>query len=500
MFKVFSKLACLVLTLTILFSATGCAALTSVLPWAKGDLWQQIPGYVDTKIDYGGKDFRIMCYGSGDKPEAKSDKEKLQQLVAKKNNIGKIVWDTVADWQAFQPKLTAEVLANKAPDIVAMPMYWYFPSVTNGLINEIPNAQKLVDESKLYIDKVSLGFKDDGKYYGLTDDSYIHNTEGICYNKDIMKKYSLEDPAKLFMEGKWDFDTFFRYCKTISKDTNGDGATDVFGYACPGTMDGRADAMNFVAANGGEMLINADNKVNKFTIGFTDNKAIEGLNFIKKIVFDNDYASIEINMDFMRTKGLFASGKVGMWGMCAWGMGYAVNFPAGFVGYPKGPSAGNNYHIWNVAAVMNCSPKTTGSKPTEALKVYEQIRLIRYIVDLLDNSGKNLDSDLAANIKIQLEKPESKGKFALTDLGLKPWCGSDPSDYTLPAIRKTIDSQEFAPLEGALNFTFYGKSIINDIMFGVKDVKGSIQEHNPVFQDVINKEVNSPIDKFEKVK
>jgi maltose-binding protein MalE len=498
MLKLISKLTVLFLSVTILVSSTGCDAISAMV--GKGDFWKQIPGFVDAKLDYKTKDFRIMVYGSGDKPEAASDKDKLQKMVAKRNNIGKIVWDTVADWNGYQSKLTSEVLANKAPDIAIMPMYWYFPSVTNGLLNEIPAAQKIVDASILYVDKVSLGFKDTSKYYGILDDNYISGSEGISYNKDMLKKYGLEDPAKLYMEDKWDFETFFKYVKTMSQDTNGDGNTDVFGYACPGTMDGRADAFNFCAANGAQMLINPDKKVNNFSVGFTDSKAIEGLDFIKKIAFDNQYADIELNMDFTRVMGLWTSGKVGMLGMCAWGIGYAKNFSAGFVGYPKGPSAGNDYHMWNSSGLMITSPKTTGSNPTNALKVYEEIRLCNSIVGWEDQSGKNLDNDLMTQLKTQLAVKDAKGKLALTDNLLKNWSGADPTDYTLPALRKAISLQQFAPIEGVNDFRFYGKSIMNDLLFGVKDAKGSIQEHNPIFQDVLNKEVNTVIDKFEKTK
>ena len=467
------------------------------------DIFGQIPGFVDSKIDYEGKDFHIMVWGSGDKPKAEdagSDKlsiAKIQQEIAKRNNIGEIVWDTVGDWMAVQSGLTAKVMANNAPDIALLVMNWYFPSVTNNLIAEVPDAQKIIDGSILYHDKVSLGYKDNGKYYGLFDDHYIIASEGICYNKDLMKKYSLEDPAKLFMEDKWDFDTFLKYCETLSKDTDNDGSIDQYGYGCPGVMDGRADALNFLSANGAEMLIEKDNK---FEVGLDGSNALGGLNLIKKIIFDNSYADIELSMDFTRVTGLFKNQKIAMMGMCAWGVGMAENFSAGFVGYPKGPDAGNNYYLWNESPTIVAVPNGSNSskRQTDALKVYEQVRLSgKYIMEWVNQDGTGLDKDVLDSVKAELAVPEAKNKIALTESVLKEWAGNEISEYSYPAIRKTIASQRFAPFEGSNDFRHYGKSIFTDIAFGDYDPEGSLKVHNPDFQAIIDRDVNELIAKFE---
>jgi len=490
---------CVLLSAVMLVSIfTGCGKSSA----KTGDLYKQIPNFKDSEIDYGGKDFRIMVWGSGDKPQTEageSDKlnlAKLHQEVAKRNNIGKIVWDNVGDWMTFQPSLTAAVLANNAPDIAVMVTNWYFPSATNNQICEIPEAQKIVDDSILYLDKVSLGYKDNGKYYGLLDDRYISSAEGICYNKDLMKKYSLEDPAKLFLEDKWDFDTFFKYCETLSKDTDGDGVTDIYGYGCPGVMDGRADALNFLSANGADMLIRNNNR---FEIGFTDKKALGGLNLIKKILFDNSYADIELSMDFTRITGMFKNQKVAMMGMSAWGVGMAESFPAGFVGYPKGPDAGDNYHMWNESPNMICVPKGSGSadNPANALKVYEQIRLSNFMTSWTDQNGTGLDADILGSIKQELDNIDSKGKIAMTDYSLKSWAGTEITEYTYPALRKVISHQEFAPFEGSNEFRFYGKSIFSDIAFGDNDPEGALKTHKSTFQPVIDRDINDVLDAFE---
>lgn len=460
----------------------------------KGDIIHQIPGYTDRTVDYKNEEFRIMVYGSGDKPEAGSDKEALHNLVASRNNISSIVWDTVADWNAFQSKLTSEVLAGDAADIVMMPMYWYFPSVTNYLLHEIPDAQSLVDASPLWIDKVSLGYMDTGRYYALLDDSYIANTEGICYNKDILAQYNLEDPAKLYVEGKWDWDTFFTYMETVSKDTDGDGYIDVYGYGCPGLMDGRADVVNFIASNGGEML---RQEGNRFVLGLNESRGLEALEFIKKCGFDNSYMYVELNMNFTTAMNMWSTGNIAMLGMCAWGIGeaYVKDFSAGFVGYPVGPNAGEDYSIWNTSPVMISSPATTAS-PVDALAVYEQIRLCNYALNWLDQDGSSLDSDIVASVEGQLGAEDANGKLALTEDALSSWVGADPDEYSLPAIHKAIENQKFSPLEGVNDFRHYGKSVITDILYGLNTPKGTLETLDPDWQAQVDDMLNTPLEKF----
>jgi len=478
-----------------LFSSCGGSAMKIE------EIFEQIPEFKDTEIDYGGKDFTIMLWGNGDKPQSndlaseKLNIARLQDEVRRRNNIGKIIWDTVGDWQAVQPALTAKVLAGNAPDIAVLMMNWYFPSVTNNLISEIPDAQKLVDDSILYLDKISLGFLDNKKYYGLLDNSYITNAEGICYNKDLMKKYSLEDPAKLFLEDKWDFETFLKYCEVLSKDTDGDGINDIRAYGCPGLMDGRADAMNFLAANGADIFTY---KNNRFDVGLASENAVGGLELMKKIAFDNDYADIELSMDFDRVTGLYKTQKIAMMSMCAWGVGFAESFSAGFVGYPKGPNAGDKYHIWTENPLMITVPNGSGSSknPANALKVYEQIKLSNYVMEWVDDKGTGLDKDMLENIGAELRMAEAKNKIALTETSLKQWAGRDITEHTYPALRKIINSQEFAPFEGSNEFRFYGKSLFNDIIFGDNDPQGTLKSNHPHFQAIIDRDVNEVLAKY----
>ncbi|MBE6724127.1 MAG: hypothetical protein E7576_02855 [Ruminococcaceae bacterium] len=66
--------------------------------------------------------------------------------------------------------------------------------------------------------------------YGIYDD---YSVPVIYYNKDILSRNSMDDPAELVMEGKWTFDTMKAMMEVACTDLDGDGKIteeDIYGY------------------------------------------------------------------------------------------------------------------------------------------------------------------------------------------------------------------------------------------------------------------------------
>ncbi len=68
------------------------------------------------------------------------------------------------------------------------------------------------------------------KCYGIALNGTSGVVAGIMYNKELVKKYAPEyDLQKLYKENKWNFDTFREVAKLCTRDTDGDGKTDIYG-------------------------------------------------------------------------------------------------------------------------------------------------------------------------------------------------------------------------------------------------------------------------------
>ena len=114
----------------------------------------------------------------------------------------------------------------------------------------------------------------------LGNDDYLFYTSttipiGACYlayNADMLDELGLEAPEDLAARGEWTWDKFAEYCSQLTRDTDGDGNIDIYGYgdAYTLTLEG------FLASNNAIIAGSA-------TEGLSDPKTVETLNFIDRL-------------------------------------------------------------------------------------------------------------------------------------------------------------------------------------------------------------------------
>jgi len=84
----------------------------------------------------------------------------------------------------------------------------------------------------ILLDELSMG----GRIYTLTGDISMEDEEynsAFYFNKALAEKFSLDNPYKLVLDGKWTIDKMYEMSKNVTYDINGDGKldhNDSFGY------------------------------------------------------------------------------------------------------------------------------------------------------------------------------------------------------------------------------------------------------------------------------
>lgn len=125
---------------------------------------------------------------------------------------------------------------------------------------------------------------------------------GLFYNKDIFDKYGVDYP-----KDNWTYDDMLATAKQLTKDTNGDGQTDIWGMYVP------ADHILFdpmVHANGGSVLDPATKKCN-----LTETPALDSLQWIVDAIYKDKVSpppGLVGTEEGQFKAGVFPSGTVAM--------------------------------------------------------------------------------------------------------------------------------------------------------------------------------------------
>lgn len=195
-------------------------------------------------------------------------------------------------------KLHMMFASNTAPDVVFMnnlTLPVYADSGVFEPVDSFMEADKELKKSDFY-PQVLDSMKWKGKLYGVPRD--ISNLL-IYYNQDMFDKYKVPYP-----KNDWTFEDFINTAKKLTKDTNGDGSIDTYGFA----LDKRPLFwLPFIWSSGGDTF-NED--FSKFTLGSPE--AIEGLQSYTDLRNKYHVAPSEKEVGNTKTGQLFSQEKIGM--------------------------------------------------------------------------------------------------------------------------------------------------------------------------------------------
>lgn len=145
----------------------------------------------------------------------------------------------------YEAKLMTLIAGKIAPDIVHVTQQNFPMLASKGILMNINPfiAKDRQFDINDYFKPVTDGMLFQGNLYGLPSD---FSTIALVYNKDMFDKYGVPYP-----DATWDWNKFLWAAKKLSKDTDGDGQIDQFGFV-------NANSYNrwpaWVWMNGGEIM------------------------------------------------------------------------------------------------------------------------------------------------------------------------------------------------------------------------------------------------------
>lgn len=169
------------------------------------------------------------------------------------------------------------------------------------------------------------------------DKTYLFRPAGVPngmymlgYNKDMLQEKNLEDPQALWDRGEWTWDTFRKYCRTLT-----DASQDIYGYSGYWT--------NFLTG----LLFSNDTAFAGGPVQTLDDpKTLAVLNFISDLYNVDKSARPWDNSNWEINNNLYAMGKSGFWISTTWlnneQGGANLPFEFGMVPFPVGPSGQKN--------------------------------------------------------------------------------------------------------------------------------------------------------------
>mgnify|MGYP004515990941 FL=1 len=194
-----------------------------------------------------------------------------------------------------------------------------------------------------------------GKHYCITswDDAVGHVilfNKRICAENGITDEY-LYDPQR---NGEWTWDKLREMAVKCTKDTDNDGAIDVYGYgsygACPTCPE------PYLYANGAAPVVRDENFHYQYNLD--DPKAIEAIQFCYDLYW-TDQVCYMGSSDWDSWEGLWRMGKTALYEVASWNMADSFedleDDEIGILLIPKGPSADGYVNAQSMPRACVCS-------------------------------------------------------------------------------------------------------------------------------------------------
>jgi multiple sugar transport system substrate-binding protein len=232
--------------------------------------------------------------------------------------------------ETFGEKMIADFQSGTAPDVF-QGSGSYFPSwAQNGFTLDLrPYVASDLDLSVISDwDPAQYGsfFTADGKQYGLPK---YHGSLALYYNKDLFDAYQIGYP-----DGSWTHDEYLAAMKSLTKDRDGDGKTDLWGSMIDISWERIQVHVN---AWGGHF---SDPKDPKRCL-MASPPSLQALEWLRARMWDDRVMATPMDVGKMGTSAAFLAGKLAMVEDGSWALRSILEgakFRVGIAPMPAGPA------------------------------------------------------------------------------------------------------------------------------------------------------------------
>lgn len=233
-------------------------------------------------------------------------------------------------WDGIKESINTSIMAGTPDcDVYTSDLQFGIPAVAADLA--LPLEDFVPAEDDIFNDQTifkSLNLFGAEKNYLFAGNGIEQGAVGLCYNATMIDELGLESPQDLYDRGEWTWDKFKEYLIASTKDNDGDGTTDVYGYGSiwPYTL------AQLAMSNGGSIAATE-------TEGLSSKPIVETLEFF----YDGYNTSKTFRPwnadDWGDNLNAWKDGKVAFWGTQNWVQsGAEVEFDMSIVPWPIGPS------------------------------------------------------------------------------------------------------------------------------------------------------------------
>lgn len=275
--------------------------------------------------------------------------------IEEKYNV-EFYWENLT-YEGNKESINTSILAG-APDcdIYLVELSFGIPAALNGLATDLKTI--LPADSDLFTDQKVMTYLDLGNGKAnllkrVEAASTVEATYPLAFNVQMLQDNNLEDPRELYKKGEWTWDKFIEYAKVLTKDTDGDGSNDQYGY-CGFSSE---TFEQLLMSNGAAVATSTTEELSSAATGEVLQMISEMYN-THKICYPYDTSdSASDSMRFQYTKG-----NIGFWPGAAWiagqnadydyngANGVTLEFDTAFVQWPVGPSGDQNTNGGKVSA------------------------------------------------------------------------------------------------------------------------------------------------------
>lgn len=329
--------------------------------------------------DLGGIEIIIGDHWSPEEPDAPTNAQEeatlayREQIMAKYNF--KIQSKSVAGWGEMTDTCVNSITAGEpAAQIFELDYRFVAKPMSNGLFYDLATLKSDLDFSE---DKWSVAVKNlmtkGSSIYGMRAQK-SEPRGGLIWNKRLFKEAGLDEnlPYDLQKSGDWTWSKFEELCAKLTRDTNGDGVTDIYATVSQG-----AETMQCLVSSTGKdyFAVDASGKVYN---NCKDPDVVKAMNFAVEL-YNKGYEMpqpADTNWDWFFAA--FQSGAAAMTFMeeyaCQPGQTYGDAMPddVGFVMPPK-PDGQADYYSYvcdNICIIPSCYDAETASKIAFGYNLY----------------------------------------------------------------------------------------------------------------------------------